>query len=108
MAGKPGTDNVGIVSFNAVRYAGDFDANETRRQRLPAQVGVRNYRATPLTPRDGVTLRLDVLVEDKLAHVEQKTLVINERRPRKEDAGEDGDEPGEENINFVLPPLDLR
>src|SRR5262245_58771553 len=69
MAGKPDTDNVGIVTFNAVRYAADFEAKDDTRQRLQIQIGVRNYRSTPITPRDRVTLRLDVLVDGRLAHV---------------------------------------
>src|SRR5262249_60000217 len=57
-----------------------------------------------------VPLPLDGLVDGLLAHVEQKVVDIGERRAVKKAEGrsDEADEPGEEIINLVLPPLDLR
>jgi Aerotolerance regulator N-terminal/von Willebrand factor type A domain len=110
-AGVPGrekVDNVGIVALNALRMAGDGKpAAESDWLRLQVLVRVRNYR--PELAR--VQLRLDVLVDGKLTHPEQRDIDLPARTVQKND--DDKTEPtaavpGEATLKFVLPPLDPR
>ncbi len=102
-----GADNVGIVLFNAVRWAGGLDKVDPTRQRLQLFIRVRNFRSQPVS----VKLRLDVTVDGKIIHPEQRILNIAARKVGKTetDEGEVVDQPGEIAVNdIVLPPLDLR
>src|SRR5262249_11748231 len=89
--GEPGNaNNLGIVSFNAVRTGGRDKKQET--QRLEAMVRVQNFRNQPAR----VTLRLDVLVDGKLAHTDQQLLDLGPRTFKKgDDEATDEDKPGE-------------
>jgi len=109
-AGVPGrehVDNVGIVALNALRLAGDRGVEAEDTVRLQVLVRVRNYRPGPARAR----LRLDVLVDGKLVHPEQRELELPARTLQKneEDKAEPViDLPGEATLKFVLPPLDPR
>ncbi len=101
-------NNVGIVGLNALRYANpkakaaNFDV-----ARLQVLVRVQNFRNVPAEAR----LRLDVYVDGKLTHPEQRFLNLKERKvtPAPEGVEEDAkDEPGEATLTFLLPPLDAR
>jgi hypothetical protein len=109
---EPGNaNNVGIVSFNAVR-TGQKDKKQAT-PRLEALVRLHNFSKEAAT----VTLRLDVLVEGKLAHTDQQTLELGPRifRGPHPEEDRDDDTPGEIKKGegsrggiFVLPPLDLQ
>jgi hypothetical protein len=111
-AGKPGPEhanNLGIVSFNAIRYnpglAGKIENLDIAR--LQVLVRVQNARAKQTQAR----LRLDVLQDGKLVHPEQKLLQLPPRTiiPKDEENGvEEKDVPGERTAAFILPPFDLR
>jgi hypothetical protein len=107
MAGNPGpenADNVGIVVFNAVRW-GDPANNNQDLQKLQVLLRVRNFRPQ----KTSVHVRLDVYVQEKIVHVDQRRLLLRERQFVKGEEDLDArDKPGEADVTFVLPALDLR
>ena len=108
MAGAPGpenTNNLAIVALNVIRLTSDFAKGGGDVQNLRALVRVRNYRHEDVP----VNLRLDVIINGRIVHPEQKQLEVRQRRLVKE-AGEAEavDEPGEATVTFDLPPLDVR
>jgi len=110
-AGVPGrqnVNNIGIVALDTLRLAGERGRNaEPDSLRLQVLVRVRNYRPEPAR----IQLRLDILVDGKLVHPEQKELELPARTLQKneEDRAEPiSDTPGEATLKFVLPPLDPR
>jgi hypothetical protein len=105
LAGKPGAenvDNVGLVTFNALKD--DRDPNK-----LQVFVRALNFRPDPVTTR----VQLEALVNGSLKSVYDKPLVLPARKvlPEKE-AGQDEagprDNPGEGSVNFELGDIDDR
>jgi hypothetical protein len=108
LQGMENVDNIGIVALNALRLPDEPGrAADPEAVRVQVLVRVRNYRPAPAH----VQLRLDVLVDGKLTHPEQRDLELPPRQLKKneEDRAEPiVDMPGEATIKFVLPPIDLR
>ena len=107
-AGAKLVNNVGIVTFNAVRANSpkNKDANPDL-QSLQVFLRVRNFRPE----KTSVKLRLDVMANGRLVHPEQVTLNLPGRVVKHLDRdGEtaETDEPGEASASFVLPAMDLR
>lgn len=115
LAGKAGADNLGIVEMNAVRWgaASGVASTDPNSLKLQVLIRVRNYRLQPAAAK----LRLDVLVNGRLSHPEQKSLTLPARKlakTRPAGKGEDPEEideedrPGEDSVTFVLPAVDPR
>ncbi len=113
MAGTAGPEyvnNVGIVSFSAVKYVADplkaQRPGEVGTQQLLVTARVANYRPV----KTEVRLRIDVFVDGQLFLPRQQTLVVPARQtfPADEAAGKaEEDRPGERGMDIKLPPLDL-
>jgi hypothetical protein len=105
-AGPESTNNVAIVALNVIRLTNELAKGGGDLQNLRALVRIRNYRREPAP----VNLRLDVIVQGKIIHPEQKQLEIRARTLTKGegDDAEAVDEPGEATVTFDLPPLDVR
>jgi len=103
-AGKPGpenTNNVGIVTFNALR-------DEQDASKLLVFVRAMNFR----NQRVDTKVYLEVYVNDKLRGVKEKPLSLSPRKVEKiTEAGKDEiirDRPGEQAATFELGDLDDR
>jgi hypothetical protein len=102
LAGPENVDNVGLVTFNAIRD--DIDATQF-------QVFVRamNFRNKPVAAH----VRLEMFVNGELHKVYGKRVSLPARKvqadatPAKEDAVAP-DQPGENSVNFDVPDVDLR
>ena len=100
-------NNLGIVSFNALRTTALGAEKGDKALGLQANVRVQNFRADPAQ----AVVTLDVLVDGKLTHSEQKTLTMNGRKFKLGDARariDDEDVPGEAMAIFPLPGFNTR
>lgn len=110
LAGKKGPEsvnNVGIVTFNAVRLADDARRPNRDSFQLQVLVQVRNYAPEPRPVR----VRLEVKAAGKEVHSEEQILDLPARKVVRADPEKnvpEKDEPGELPASFKLPPLDLR
>jgi hypothetical protein len=101
-AGPESSDNVGIVTFNAVRDEGD----PTKLQVLAVAM---NYKPQPVSAR----VQLEVLTNGELKSVYEKSLSLPARKVSEEkEPGKDEpiirDTPGEGSATFELKDLDER
>jgi len=103
---KPGNaNNVGIILFNVHRQPIDAK-KKADSQQLLAWVRLANVRAQSAAVR----VKLDVYVEGEKRHSLEQSKTIPARKyvPAKADEEDDVDEPGEAEIRFDLPSLELR
>ncbi|MCI0458912.1 MAG: VWA domain-containing protein, partial [Gemmataceae bacterium] len=102
LAGQKGAqhvNNVGILNLTAARLAEKGAPRAAKdAHRLQVLVQVRNYRARDTL----VKLRLDVSAEDRLLHTTERVLDLGGTE------GKGKDNPAEQAVSFLLPPLDLR
>ncbi|MBI1830858.1 MAG: VWA domain-containing protein, partial [Planctomycetes bacterium] len=103
---KPGNaNNVGIVLFNVYRQPIDAK-KKIDSQQLLAWVRLANFRSQA----SGARVKLDVFVEGEKRHsLEQsKTIPARKYAPGKGDDEDESDEPGEAEVRFDLPAVELR